>query len=49
VPELVDRWLAGELDVAPLISHKLSLDQVNDAFELMEAQDGIRSVIEFST
>jgi S-(hydroxymethyl)glutathione dehydrogenase/alcohol dehydrogenase len=49
VPELVDRWLAGDLDVAPLISHKLSLDQVNDAFELMEAQDGIRSVIEFST
>ena len=47
VPELVDRWLAGELDVAPLISHRLSLDQVNDAFELMEAQDGIRSVIEF--
>ena len=22
VPELVDRWLAGELDVTPLISHK---------------------------
>jgi S-(hydroxymethyl)glutathione dehydrogenase / alcohol dehydrogenase len=47
VPELVDRWLAGELDVAPLISRTLSLDQVNEAFELMEAQDGIRSVIEF--
>jgi S-(hydroxymethyl)glutathione dehydrogenase/alcohol dehydrogenase len=47
VPELVERWLAGELDVAPLISRTLSLDQVNDAFDLMEAQDGIRSVIEF--
>ncbi|HEY7004255.1 MAG TPA: alcohol dehydrogenase catalytic domain-containing protein [Gaiellaceae bacterium] len=47
VPELVDRWLAGELDVAPLISHTLSLEDVNDAFELMEVQDGIRSVIEF--
>jgi S-(hydroxymethyl)glutathione dehydrogenase / alcohol dehydrogenase len=47
VPELVDRWLAGEIDVAPLISHRLTLDQVNHAFELMEAQNGIRSVIEF--
>jgi S-(hydroxymethyl)glutathione dehydrogenase/alcohol dehydrogenase len=47
VPELVDRWLAGELDVTALISHKLALDQINEAFELMEAQDGIRSVIEF--
>jgi S-(hydroxymethyl)glutathione dehydrogenase / alcohol dehydrogenase len=47
VPQLVDRWLAGDLDVAPLISHRVTLDQVNHAFELMEAQDGIRSVIEF--
>ena len=47
VPQLVDRWLAGEIDVAPLMSHTLALDEVNHAFELMEAQDGIRSAIEF--
>jgi S-(hydroxymethyl)glutathione dehydrogenase / alcohol dehydrogenase len=47
VPQLVERWLAGDLDVTPLISHKLALDEVNHAFELMEAQNGIRSVIEF--
>jgi S-(hydroxymethyl)glutathione dehydrogenase / alcohol dehydrogenase len=47
VPRLVDRWLAGEIDVAPLISHRIALDEVNRAFELMEAQDGIRSVIAF--
>jgi len=47
VPQLVDRWLAGELDVDPLISHRLRLDEVNRGFELMEAQDGIRSVIVF--
>jgi S-(hydroxymethyl)glutathione dehydrogenase / alcohol dehydrogenase len=47
VPQLVDRYLRGEIDVAPLVSHKLTLDQVNQGFELMEAQDGIRSVIEF--
>ncbi|HUC00501.1 MAG TPA: alcohol dehydrogenase catalytic domain-containing protein [Solirubrobacterales bacterium] len=47
VPELVDRYLAGEIDVAPFISHRLELDEVNRGFELMEAQDGIRSVIDF--
>jgi len=47
VPQLVDRWLAGEIDVAPLISHRIGLDDVNHGFELMEAQDGIRSVIAF--
>jgi S-(hydroxymethyl)glutathione dehydrogenase/alcohol dehydrogenase len=47
VPQLVDRYLAGEIDVEPFISHRLSLDEVNRGFELMEAQDGIRSVIGF--
>ncbi len=45
VPALIDRWMAGELDVEPFISHRISLDEVNGGFELMEAQDGIRSVI----
>ena len=48
VPELVDRYLAGEIDVEPFLSHRISLDEVNRGFELMEAQDGIRSVIEFN-
>jgi S-(hydroxymethyl)glutathione dehydrogenase/alcohol dehydrogenase len=46
VPRLIDRYMAGEIDVDPFISHRLTLDQVNDGFALMEAQDGIRSVIE---
>jgi S-(hydroxymethyl)glutathione dehydrogenase / alcohol dehydrogenase len=47
VPQLVDRWLAGEIDVDPFLSHTLTLDEVNRGFDLMEAQDGIRSVIRF--
>jgi S-(hydroxymethyl)glutathione dehydrogenase/alcohol dehydrogenase len=47
VPQFVDRWLAGDIDVDPFISHHLALDDVNRGFELMEAQDGIRSVIRF--
>jgi S-(hydroxymethyl)glutathione dehydrogenase / alcohol dehydrogenase len=49
VPQLVDRWLAGEIDVESLLSHRLTLDDVNRGFELMEAQDGIRSVVVFDS
>jgi S-(hydroxymethyl)glutathione dehydrogenase / alcohol dehydrogenase len=48
VPEFVERYLAGEIDVDAFVSHKLTLDEVNRGFELMEAQDGIRSVIDFA-
>jgi S-(hydroxymethyl)glutathione dehydrogenase / alcohol dehydrogenase len=48
VPQLVDRYLAGDFDVDSFISHRLTLDQVNDGFDLMDRQDGIRAVIEFA-
>jgi S-(hydroxymethyl)glutathione dehydrogenase/alcohol dehydrogenase len=47
VPQLVQRALDGEIDVAPFVSHRLRLEDVNRGFELMHAQDGIRSVIDF--
>jgi S-(hydroxymethyl)glutathione dehydrogenase / alcohol dehydrogenase len=47
VPQLVDRYMAGEIDVDAFLSHHISLDDVNRGFELMEAQDGIRSVIDY--
>jgi S-(hydroxymethyl)glutathione dehydrogenase/alcohol dehydrogenase len=46
VPQLVQRYLDGEIDVDPFISHRISLDDVTRGFELMEAQDGIRTVIQ---
>ena len=48
VPEFVRLYLAGEIDVDAFVSHKLTLDEVNRGFKLMEAQDGIRSVIDFA-
>ena len=48
VPQYVERALAGDIDVAAFVSHRISLDDVNRGFELMEAQNGIRSVIEFA-
>ena len=47
VPQFMDLYMQGEIDVDPFVSHHLTLDEVNKGFELMEAQDGIRSVIDF--
>jgi S-(hydroxymethyl)glutathione dehydrogenase / alcohol dehydrogenase len=47
VPRLIERWMDGAIDVQPFLSHELTLDDVNRGFELMESQDGIRSVIRF--
>ncbi len=46
VPQLVQRYLDGDIDVDAFLSHKLTLDEVNRGFDLMHEQDGIRSVIE---
>src|SRR5579875_2688320 len=46
VPELVGLYLDGRLDVDSFISHRISLEEVNRGFELMQRQDGIRTVIE---
>ena len=47
VPELVDRYLAGDIDVDSFVSHRLTLDEVNRGFDLMHHQDGIRSVMRY--
>jgi len=47
VPELVDRYLSGDLDLESLVTNRVELAQVNDAFEAMERQEGIRTVITF--
>lgn len=45
VPQLVDMNLRGELDLEAFVSHRLELEEVQKGFDLMEAQDGIRSVL----
>ena len=47
VPELVDRYLAGDLDLDSLITRRISLDEVNDAFAAMDRHEGVRTVITF--
>ena len=47
VPELVELYLKGDLDLESLVTNRVTLDQVNDAFEAMERQEGIRTVITY--
>jgi S-(hydroxymethyl)glutathione dehydrogenase / alcohol dehydrogenase len=47
LPGYVDRYLQGEIKVDPMITHKLPLEKINQAFDLMHQGKSIRSVIEF--
>jgi S-(hydroxymethyl)glutathione dehydrogenase/alcohol dehydrogenase len=47
VPELARLYLDGKLDLESFITHHRPLDGVNEAFDLMERQDGIRTVLTF--
>jgi S-(hydroxymethyl)glutathione dehydrogenase/alcohol dehydrogenase len=47
VPELVESYLAGDLDLDSLITRRISLDEVNDAFAAMDRHEGVRTVITF--
>ncbi|MBZ0221927.1 MAG: S-(hydroxymethyl)glutathione dehydrogenase/class III alcohol dehydrogenase [Dokdonella sp.] len=47
LPGYVDRYLAGELHIDDYISARLPLERINEAFDLMHAGKGIRTVIEY--
>jgi S-(hydroxymethyl)glutathione dehydrogenase / alcohol dehydrogenase len=47
MPRLVDMYMAGKLKLDDMISRRLKLEQVNDAFEEMKRGEIARSVIVF--
>ena len=47
VPQIVDWYMEGKISIDPLITHKLPLERINEAFDLMHAGTSIRTVIEF--
>ncbi|CAG9295619.1 S-(hydroxymethyl)glutathione dehydrogenase/class III alcohol dehydrogenase [Celerinatantimonas diazotrophica] len=47
LPGIVEQYLAGEFGLQEFITHTMSLDDINDAFELMHKGESIRSVIHF--
>jgi S-(hydroxymethyl)glutathione dehydrogenase / alcohol dehydrogenase len=47
VPRLIDWYMDKKIEIDPLITHKLPLEKINDAFDMMHAGTSIRAVVEF--
>jgi S-(hydroxymethyl)glutathione dehydrogenase/alcohol dehydrogenase len=47
VPKIVDWYMQGKIDIDSLITHKLPLARINEAFHLMHTGESIRTVVEF--
>jgi S-(hydroxymethyl)glutathione dehydrogenase/alcohol dehydrogenase len=47
VPKIVDWYMDGKIEIDPMITHKMPLEDINKAFDLMHEGSSIRSVIEF--
>jgi S-(hydroxymethyl)glutathione dehydrogenase/alcohol dehydrogenase len=47
VPRIVDWYMDGKIEIDPMITHTMALDDINEAFHLMHTGESIRSVITF--
>ena len=47
VPKIVDWYMDGKINIDDLITHKLTLADINQGFDLMHAGKSIRSVVVF--
>ncbi|MGV8856448.1 MAG: S-(hydroxymethyl)glutathione dehydrogenase/class III alcohol dehydrogenase [Devosia sp.] len=45
VPKIVDWYMNGKIEIDPMITHTLRLEDINKGFELMRAGESIRSVV----
>ncbi len=45
VPKIVDWYMQGKIEIDPMITHKLKLEEINHGFDLMHAGASIRSVV----
>ena len=45
VPKIVDWYMNGKIQIDPLITHTMALDDINKAFTLMHNGESIRSVV----
>jgi S-(hydroxymethyl)glutathione dehydrogenase/alcohol dehydrogenase len=45
VPKIVDWYMERKINIDDLITHKLPLERINDAFDLMHKGESIRSVV----
>jgi S-(hydroxymethyl)glutathione dehydrogenase/alcohol dehydrogenase len=47
VPKIVDWYMDGKINIDDLITHKMPLAKINDAFDLMHKGESIRSVVTY--
>ena len=47
VPKIVDMYMTGKIEIDPMITHVMGLEEINTAFDLMHAGKSIRSVVVF--
>ena len=45
VPKIVDWYMDGKIAIDPMITHTLTLEEINKGFDLMHAGESIRSVV----
>lgn len=45
VPKIVDMYMTGKIEIDPMITHVMGLEEINTAFDLMHAGKSIRSVV----
>ena len=48
VPKIVDWYMDGKIDIDPMITHTLSLEEINKGFDLMHEGASIRSVVVYN-
>mgnify|MGYP003624888883 FL=1 len=48
LPQIVERYMAGDFALNDFITHTMGLDEINEAFDLMHEGKSIRSVIHFA-
>lgn len=47
IPTYADLWRTGQLDLESLVSHTITLDEINDGFAMMAGGEAARTVIRF--
>ncbi len=45
VPKIVDMYMTGKIEIDPMITHVMGLEEINKGFDLMHAGESIRSVV----
>ena len=47
VPKIVDWYMEGKIEIDPMITHTMGLDDINKGFDLMHAGESIRAVVTY--